>query len=126
MKYRRKANLSTNNCSDISELGDNLRNCSECKKLLEMKKIARNREVAKMLPSNIWKPLILVKLFNFQRRKYCMIQEKTTSLNHLIRIDLNSVIFQKLREVFKFGIVVFSIHRFQLWLLWWKMIFHVS
>ena len=50
-----------------------------------------------------------------------MIQERTTSLNHLIRIDLNSVIFQKLREVFKFGIVVFSIHLFQLWLLWWKM-----
>ena len=33
----------------MSELEDNLRNCSECKKLLEI------QEVAKKLPSNLWK-----------------------------------------------------------------------
>ena len=41
--------LSTKSCFDISELEDNQRNCSECKKLLEI------REVAKTLPSNLWK-----------------------------------------------------------------------
>ena len=51
MKYGRKANLSTKSCSEISELEDNLRNCLECKKLLEI------REVAKKLPSNLWKAL---------------------------------------------------------------------
>ena len=41
--------LSTKSCFDISELEDNQKNCSECKKLLEI------REVAKTLPSNLWK-----------------------------------------------------------------------
>ena len=38
----------------MSELEDNQRNCSECKKLLEI------REVAKKLPSNLWKALDLI------------------------------------------------------------------
>ena len=38
MKYGKKANLSSESCSDISELEDNERNCSESKKLLERKK----------------------------------------------------------------------------------------
>ena len=59
----KKDQLSTKNCSDISELEDNLRNCSECKKLPEI------REVAKKLPSNLWKALTLVKLINLQRKK---------------------------------------------------------
>ena len=42
MKYGRKANLSTKSCSEISELEDNKRNCSECKTLLEMEKVAGN------------------------------------------------------------------------------------
>ena len=41
--------LSAKSCFDISELEDNWRNCSECKKPLEI------REVAKTLPSNLWK-----------------------------------------------------------------------
>ena len=45
--------VSTKNCSDISELDDNQRNCSECKKLR----------------SNLWKALTLVNLINFQRKK---------------------------------------------------------
>ena len=53
MKYGRKANLSTKSCSEISELEDNKRNCSERKKLLEMEKVAGNRrscqKVAKQL-----------------------------------------------------------------------------
>ena len=52
-EYGRKVNLSTKR-SDISELEYNLRNCSEIgKKLLEI------REVAKKLPSNLWKALSL-------------------------------------------------------------------
>ena len=42
VKYGRKANLSTKSCSDISELEDNKRNCSECKKMLEKKKVSWN------------------------------------------------------------------------------------
>ena len=45
MKYGIRANLSTKSCSDISELKDNWRNYSECKKLLKI------GEVAKKLPS---------------------------------------------------------------------------
>ena len=41
MKYERKVNLSTKSCFDISELEDNLRNCSECKKLLEIREVAQ-------------------------------------------------------------------------------------
>ena len=41
-------------CCDISELEDNSKNCSERKKLLEI------REVAKKLPSNLWKALGVV------------------------------------------------------------------
>ena len=37
-----------------SELEDNQRNCSECKKLLEI------REGAKKLPSNLWQTLVSV------------------------------------------------------------------
>ena len=40
MKYERKVNLNIKSCCDISELEDNMRNCSECKKLLETKKVA--------------------------------------------------------------------------------------
>ena len=36
MKYEREANLSTESCSDVSELKDNSRICSQCKKLLEI------------------------------------------------------------------------------------------
>ena len=42
MKYERKVNLNIKSCSDISELEDNMRNCSECKKLLETKKVGPN------------------------------------------------------------------------------------
>ena len=34
-----------------------------------MKKVLEIREVAKKLPSNLWKTLSLVKLLNFQRKK---------------------------------------------------------
>ena len=46
-------------CSDISELEDNERNCSECKKLLEIP------EVAKKLPSNLRKALSAVHMYDF-------------------------------------------------------------
>ena len=39
---KKKVNLCTKSCFDISELEDNQRNCSERKKLLETKKIVRN------------------------------------------------------------------------------------
>ena len=42
MKYERKVNLNIKSCCDISELEDNMRNCSECKKLLETKKVGPN------------------------------------------------------------------------------------
>ena len=42
MKCGRKTNLRTKTCLDTSELEDNQRNCSECKKLLETKTVARN------------------------------------------------------------------------------------
>ena len=54
---RKGPNLSTKSCSDISELEDNYRNCSECKKLLEAKTLLEIQEVAKKLPSNLWKAL---------------------------------------------------------------------
>ena len=46
------------------------------------------QEVAKEFPSNLWKALTLVKLIIFQRKK-------TALLNHLSRINLNSVISKK-------------------------------
>ena len=49
--FLRKTNLSTKGGSDISELLENERNCSESKTLLEIP------EVAKKLPSNLWKAL---------------------------------------------------------------------
>ena len=59
MKYERKANLSTKTCFDISqlekkktrEIAQNGKSCSERKKLLEI------REVAKKLSNNLWKTL---------------------------------------------------------------------
>ena len=40
-------------CSDISELEDNQRNCSECKKLLETKKVARNTRSCQRVPEQL-------------------------------------------------------------------------
>ena len=54
MKYGWKATKSTESCSDISELEDGSRNCSERKKLLEI------REVGKKLPRNLWKAIGVV------------------------------------------------------------------
>ena len=45
---RKGPNLST-------KLEDIERNCSECKKLLEAKNLLEIQEVAKKLPSNLWK-----------------------------------------------------------------------
>ena len=42
VSFLRKANLSTKGGSDISELVEKERNCSESKKLLETKKVAPN------------------------------------------------------------------------------------
>ena len=52
VSFLRKANLSTKGGSDISELVEKERNCSESKKLLQIP------EVAKKLPSNLWKALL--------------------------------------------------------------------
>ena len=60
MKYGRKVNLSLKSCSDISESEYNLRNCSELgKSCSKRKKLLEIREVAKKLPSNLWKALSL-------------------------------------------------------------------
>ena len=58
MKYGRKVNLSLKSCSDFSESEYNLRNCSELgKSCSKRKKLLEIREVAKKLPSNLWKAL---------------------------------------------------------------------
>ena len=49
--FLRKTNLSTKGFSDISELLENERNCSESKTLLEIP------EVAEKLPNNLWNAL---------------------------------------------------------------------
>ena len=68
-----------------------------------MQKVARIEKSCskyKKMPRNLWKALTLVKLIIFQRKK-------TTLLSHLSRIIQRN--FQKLREVFKFGIVVATV-----------------
>ena len=64
------------------EIAQNAKSCSNRKNLLEI------QEVAKKFPSNLRKALTLVKLIIFQRKK-------TALLNHLSRINLNSVISKK-------------------------------
>ena len=53
MKYGSKANLSTKIGRKL-EIAQNAKSCSKRKKLLEI------REVAKKLPSNLWKALVVV------------------------------------------------------------------
>ena len=71
VKYERKANLSTKTCFDISqlekktrEIAQNGKSCSERKKLLEI------REVAKKLSNNLWKTLTSSIVCEWTKKKH--------------------------------------------------------